>query len=96
MACSSNNVRDIESFILNDKQFNQSPHNIHKYEEFGAYTLQGLQNDKLLNKICINCKRGDIIVKKSFLVYVYQKMIKEKQNRERSTVLAYVAKMPQS
>ena len=81
MACSSNHVRDIESiYSKNDKQFQSiTAQNIHKYEELVLTLYKGCKNDKkLFNKIYAKLqKRGDIIVKKSFLVYVYQKMIKE-------------------
>ena len=81
MACSSNHVRDIESiYSKNDKQFHSiTEQNIHKYEELVFTLYNGCKHDKkLFNKIYAKLqKRGDIIVKKSFLVYVYQKMIKE-------------------
>ncbi len=80
MACSSQRVQDIESIYRNnDSQFNRiNVDNLHKYEELVNRLYSESENNLAkFNKLYAKLqKRGDIVVKKSFLVYVYQKMIK--------------------
>ena len=91
MSCSNKNIQDIESiYSKHDDQFKTiNSKNIDKYNKLVTTLFQFYISNKenikpnsdfkeKFNKLYGKLqKRGDIIVKKSFIVYIYQKLVKE-------------------
>ena len=108
MSCSNKNIQDIESiYRKNDDQFKTiNSENIDKYNKLVTtlfqFYISNKENikpnsdfkknfNKLYGKLQ---KRGDIIVKKSFIVYIYQKLVKENILPNDPQFWLYIQKSP--
>ena len=108
MSCSNKNIQDIESiYSKNDDQFKSiNSKNIDKYNKLVTilfeFYISNKENikpnsdfkekfNKLYGKLQ---KRGDIIVKKSFIVYIYQKLVKENILPNDPQFWLYIQKSP--
>lgn len=87
MSCSNKHIHDIEELYAKyDDQFKSiTPQNIHKYTEVVTNLFQFYKKNRTEAKFLVMFdkqfskaqKRNDIVIKKSFLVYIYQKLLKE-------------------
>ena len=108
MSCSNKNVQDIESiYSKHDDQFKTiNSTNIDKYNKLVTTLFQFYISNKenikpnsdfkeKFNKLYGKLqKRGDIIVKKSFIVYIYQKLVKENILPNDPQFWLYIQKSP--
>ncbi len=108
MSCSNKNIQDIESiYRKNDDQFKTiNSKNIDKYNKLVTTLFQFYISNKenikpnsdfkeKFNKLYGKLqKRGDIIVKKSFIVYIYQKLVKENILPNDPQFWLYIQKSP--
>ena len=108
MSCSNKNVQDIESiYSKHDDQFKTiNSKNIDKYNKLVTTLFQFYISNKenikpnsdfkeKFNKLYGKLqKRGDIIVKKSFIVYIYQKLVKENILPNDPQFWLYIQKSP--
>jgi ELP3 family radical SAM enzyme/protein acetyltransferase len=108
MSCSNKNVQDIESiYSKHDDQFKTiNSKNIDKYNKLVTILFQFYISNKenikpnsdfkeKFNKLYGKLqKRGDIIVKKSFIVYIYQKLVKENILPNDPQFWLYIQKSP--
>ena len=108
MSCSNKNVQDIESiYSKHDDQFKTiNLANIDKYNKLVTTLFQFYISNKenikpnsdfkeKFNKLYGKLqKRGDIIVKKSFIVYIYQKLVKENILPNDPQFWLYIQKSP--
>jgi len=108
MSCSNKNIQDIESiYRKNDDQFKTiNSENIDKYNKLVTTLFQFYISNKenikpnsdfkeKFNKLYGKLqKRGDIIVKKSFIVYIYQKLVKENILPNDPQFWLYIQKSP--
>ncbi len=108
MSCSNKNIQDIESiYSKHDDQFKTiNSKNIDKYNKLVTTLFQFYISNKenikpnsdfkeKFNKLYGKLqKRGDIIVKKSFIVYIYQKLVKENILPNDPQFWLYIQKSP--
>ena len=108
MSCTNKNVQDIESiYSKHDDQFKTiNSTNIDKYNKLVTTLFQFYISNKenikpnsdfkeKFNKLYGKLqKRGDIIVKKSFIVYIYQKLVKENILPNDPQFWLYIQKSP--
>ena len=108
MSCSNKNVQGIESiYSKHDDQFKTiNSTNIDKYNKLVTTLFQFYISNKenikpnsdfkqKFNKLYGKLqKRGDIIVKKSFIVYIYQKLVKENILPNDPQFWLYIQKSP--